>query len=225
MRFIVTISMLLSFSFAFGQVSEAKVSIDRHSFLIGEQTTVRYEVSSRDAYRAEGIDFSKGIPVSNLDVNREDSVSLEVIKTLRDTFYHDVDVSRTYVAYQVTAWDTGHFIIPTQIFTVNGEEIFSTPIEFSVGTVRVDTTKDIKAIKEIISADADEAKDKEKAAEEKTAAWLWITAGIIVLLLILFLIWFIFIRSKSNKLIPEAVLKPHESALMKLQELHQELNL
>lgn len=224
MRFILTISFLVMFGFVFGQVSEAKVSIDRHSFLIGEQTTVHYEVSSRDAYQAEGIHFEKGIPLSNLDANREDSISLEVISTLRDTFYHDVDVSRTYVAYLVTAWDTGHFMIPPQIFTVNGEEIFSMPIEFSVGTVRVDTTKDIKPIKDILEANSDDKKDSETEVEEKTVAWLWIVAGVIVLLLLLFLIWFIFIRSKSNNIEPAVVLKPHESALLKLQELHQELN-
>jgi hypothetical protein len=45
MRFIFTIAFLVMFGFVFGQVSEEKVSIDRHSFLIGEQTTVNYEVS------------------------------------------------------------------------------------------------------------------------------------------------------------------------------------
>ena len=216
-------SILLSFGL-FSQVTEGSISIDKHSFKIGEQTTVHVEVNSRENTRATGVDFKNKIPVISLSANQEDSSFLEIIEVVRDTFVTNGDVFKTYVAYKITAWDTGKFMIPPHLFKANTEEVFSLPIEFSVGTVRVDTTKDIKEIKPILFSDESNKNEKEEAKEDKTASWMWIAGGILVVLILAFLIWFVLKKPKEETEQDKVVLKPHELALSKLEKLHQLLN-
>lgn len=118
----------------------------------------------------------------------------------------------------LTSFDSGYWYVPTFDFKIiSGDSAVTSPslvtdsLLVQVNTVPVDTTKAFRPIKQIRSVPFN-----------ILAYWPYLLGGLVVLLL---LIYFIFLRKKKIKIIPEKVIPkepPYEQAIESLHKLEKE---
>lgn len=115
----------------------------------------------------------------------------------------------------LTSFDSGYFVIPPFTFVVKEggktDTVISEAILISVTTIPVDTTKSIRAIKNII---------------EVPFPWLDYLLIVIAAAIVITIVLYIIRRMNKNKFIigPQAKpqLLPHEIALIRLKEIEEE---
>lgn len=116
---------------------------------------------------------------------------IEIVDSVIQT---GVNKSITSKKYLITCFDSGHFVIPSQLIMINDAEVYTQPLEFDVRTVKVDTTQDIKDIKEIKTVSYNE-KSKPYGFMDWLKDYWYVAAGIGVLLAV---ILFLLFRNKKT---------------------------
>jgi hypothetical protein len=142
---------------------------------------------------------------------------VEIIKT--DTLHTDLR-DRNSVLYEqwrnitITSFEEGQWVIPAMTFKVDDVSFSSPPLVLTVNTVAVDTTQDIKDIKDIMNVPPPILKEKKAFSK-----WWWIAGGVFILLASGLTLWLLN-RNKPDTLPqPEVLpggLEPHERVLEEL---------
>lgn len=195
------------------QIHTAIAKIDTSKILIGEQIKLKIDVR----YPAE----LKNNPAHNiLWPNLNDTITKQIeiveqsdIDTSLSTDQKTILLSKTYV---ITSFDTGFVVIPPISFfnSLDTTRPFETqPLLIEVQTVAVDTTQEIKDIKEPI--------DVPFTLKELLPYFIGGLIAIIIILLIV--LYFLKRKKKTTEVIEEVKIiePPHVIALRKLEELHQ----
>lgn len=197
--------------FVLGQGStfaqEVNASLQNESIRIGEQTTIKLEVS-----------FPIGTSTVMLP-NLKDTLTKEitVVEVSEvDTIFDESDVQTKIYSQSITitSWDSGYHVIPPFVFLVGTDSLKTKPLLLEVNTISISPDQDIKDIKSII--------------EVPFSLWDWILVhriqiGLILLLIALIIAAYYVINYYRNKKLNEVAVVPKEAAdlvaLRKLKEL------
>ena len=183
---------------------KASSQIDKDHYLIGDYIRLQIQVTTDSTNQlfwpqAEGI--------SSFDI-----ISVNPIDTIRQQSSYILNQEIVYSIY-----DSGKYAMPVIQFQYKkaGDQqmnsVFTDSINFTVGTLPVDTTSAIKPIKGNLDV------------KVKNYLWLYILIGVIVLGIIGFGLYLTFFSKKSIKnILPKTKPKPlHERTLEKLKLLDE----
>jgi hypothetical protein len=204
----ILICLLLLVEKTSAQSVQVEAKLDKASILMGDQTTLRLNVST--VKNTEIIFPALGDTLSS----KVQIVKVGKTDTLNDKTNPDLLVLSR--AYTITSFDPGIQMVP--ILTVKSKEkLFSTrALALEVVAVKVDTTKAIYDIKEPLAVSytwLDWLKDN----------WLTVVISLATVALIIGLIWY-YIKRKQKKpaFIPaKPAIPPHRVALEKLNLLQE----
>ena len=191
-RFLVYIVFLIGFV-SFSQENPVAVSIDTTSIRIGEQ--IQYKIS---------VDYLRNVIFPKLQLDSLGKV--EIVEDLPiDTIKNKLEKK-----YVLTSFDSGQYVIPKQLISVNNRKFYTDSLLINVATVKVDTIKQkmfpIKAIKS----------EPKTFDDYKPLLW-WI---LLVLAVVAIALYFIF-RKKKVKEIAKIQIPPIQEALQRLKELDE----
>lgn len=122
------------------QENSIQLTLDTNTIRIGEKANLEIKIT---------------FPVTNKIVFTEpkDSISgnIEILHSLKtDTsFSEDLTLKTLTYRYAITSFDSGYHVIPPFTFISNTDTVESNPLLLTVNTVEVDTSADIKDIKEV----------------------------------------------------------------------------
>lgn len=176
-------------------------SLDRNEIRIGEQVYLTLSIPAELA-AGKKIIWPRLTDTINAHVEVLDSV---------------IDLQHYTKKYLITSFDSGAYQLPAFPFHVDSDSVLSNVVTLYVNTVKVDTTKAIKAIKTIQGVNS--------AAANAWYSNIWIITGIV--LLVAALVFFIWWRKKRKKQPvqegpPPVILPLHEQLLMDLDALEQQ---
>lgn len=198
----------LSIASASAQESQIKILLDTNTIRIGENVNFKVEVT---------------YPVKNKIIFTEPKDTLtgkiEILHKLKtDTAFSDDLLIKTLTYnYSITSFDSGYHVIPPISLISNSDTILSNPLLLTVYTIDVDTTAEIKDIKEIY--------------RYPFSFWDWVIEKkyyILGTLLLLTLVFFAIrywkkIKPKPEiKVIPEVIIPAHIIALEKLKIINEQ---
>ncbi len=197
------------------QVMLPSAQISRGEMLIGQQAeiTLSLELAFQDQWPAVDFPYHQDELVTGLEILQTHPV---------DTVQPDPANERLFQLsqrYLVTSFDSGHYNIGRLAIVVNGDSLFSNPLQLAVNTVQVDTTQTaIFDIKDIY--------DVELTWRDYFDLYGWI---ILLLLLAggLIVIAVYFYRKKKQQALmveetPEPAIPPHVVALEALGKIEDE---
>ena len=203
-------SLMLMASVATYAQPKAEATLKPETILIGEPATLKLEVKHAADLEVFWTNFTDVI-----DIDSTRSVEILSVSDI-DTIDQNGEYTQTR-SYEVTAWDTGFYIIPPIAFSYksSGTEALTSvntyPVLLTVNTVAVDTTSGIKGIKDPLDMPF-------KISEIKN----WLIGGGLVLLAIIGLIVFLVTRKPKQVEVFEAPapkIPPHVLAAQRLNEL------
>lgn len=197
--------LLIANSVSFAQNFEVKAS--RDSILIGEpiDLTIQYSLqgATSQLYFEEGDSLGNGFEV--MKVNSSDTINGSLFKQ----------------SLIVTSFELDNQFIPSFSVYYDSNKVVSEPIPVHISLMKVDTTKDFKDIRPIVYTQL-------TASDRRALAWNWMKkywfVWIPILLGVLVLIWFLFIKKKTEKVIKEPVkeiVPAHVLANSRLKELEE----
>jgi len=184
------------------QQIEVNAQIDTSRALIGDQVRItlnaKHDKNSAISWPLLGDTLTSSIEVVSLGI--------------RDTLEDGDDLSHTQEIL-ITSFDSGYFVIPPFVFTIEGDTstVFETEaLLIQVSSVPVDTSQAIKDIKEPMGAPITLAE-----------AWPYLVGGILLIALVV--LGIIYWKKKKKVSAPAVFKKPatpsYETALSKLKEL------
>lgn len=192
------------------QAQKADATLDKNEIRIGEQAILRLSVS---------VDKNNIPEIVFPPIGKVLAEGLEVIKQSDiDTLSTGENVSRTRIETQIhfTSFDSGSYDVPAFTITVNGNEQQTSPLEFEVYTVEVDTTGGIYGNRANLEVEVD--------------FWVYlkfylnkpivkIGAAILAVLLLIWLLVRWWRKNRKPKEVVEIIpeIPPHEQALSDLQ--------
>lgn len=197
------VSLLLS-QLLSGQDITVKASLDTNSLKIGEQTMLTLEAEN---------------PSTKLvwpEINDTLTAKIQVLEISgKDTMANKKDKQFTVrQQYRITSFDSGYHVIPPFHFVHQQDSFFTEALLLEVKTVKVDTTKSIKGIKDI---------------REEPLHWKdvlpWIGIGLMVIAIILAILYFLRRRkplTDSARVEEKPSLPPYDEAITRLQELEKQ---
>lgn len=171
-----------------GLLSQNNITVSKKDFLIGEATTIYYEINN---FKIDSkIDFNAWRDVIKCTSPYKDSQAKELeILFFRDTIITENE-TQFIGAYTVTAWDTGTYILPQHEFWMDDEKFL-----FESETLRVFLPQ-TKEGDEIIESELP-FQDYENDTFYYLKKYLpWIIGGILILI---FAIWFFVKQNKKSK--------------------------
>lgn len=206
---LVSLLMLSVSAVAYAQ-PKAEASLQPEKILIGEPAKLTMKVSHTTDLEVFWTNFTD---VIDIDSTR----SVEILSASGiDTLKQNGELIQTR-SYEVTAWDTGFYIIPPIAFSYKtpGTEALTSvktyPVLLTVNTVPIDTTQGLKGIKDPIDMPF-------QLSEIKN----WLIGGALILLTIVGIIVFIVTRKPKEAVVVEAPVKktpPHIIAIKRLNDL------
>jgi LPXTG-motif cell wall-anchored protein len=194
------------------QNSEAEAILMRSQIKIGEQVDLKLAVRYHEGTKKSVVTWPELKDTLSKEI---EIIKMDSIKT--------VLASRSSVLYEqartitITAFDSGTYIIPSQIFIVNKDTIYTNELKLYVNTIPVDTTKPIKDIKSIYDVPGAPIVDEPKTSNQ----WMWFALGGLLVITAVFLIIYFTRKKKLIPMIhsPQRELLPHEKVLEQLAEL------
>ncbi len=190
--------LLTGLMMPFVRGQKVSASVDRDSILIGEQ--IKYVLSTLTDTISQ-ITFPRHKVFGNL----------EVVEILPVDTSHDQNKLQLKQTYFLTAWDSGHYVIPSLPVRINDSVFYTDSIRVYVKDVVVDTTKQgLYGFKPVIPINY---KPKVKIRQ---SGW-WRYAWLILLLLIPVAIYYL---RKKKVLSPEEVLSPYEKAIRRWNKIY-----
>ena len=183
---------------------KASSRIDKDHYLIGDYIRLQIQVSTDSTNQ---LFWPQAEAISSFDI-----ISVNPIDTIRQQSSYILNQEIVYSIY-----DSGKYAMPViqfQYKKAGGQQmnsVFTDSINFTVGTLPVDTTSAIKPIKGNLDV------------KVKNYLWLYILIGIIILGIIGFGLYLTFFSKKSIKnILPKTKPKPlHERTLEKLKLLDE----
>ncbi|HEY4798005.1 MAG TPA: hypothetical protein VII99_02910 [Bacteroidia bacterium] len=213
-------SILLAFCFmlvapfSYSQKIIATAELDTNTILIGQQAKIKLKVEYKTDQGELKIEFPK---IADTLLKQIEVVGKSKIeKSIPDS--SDMSMMAQTQTLIITSFDSGYYAIPPFKFFVNGDtgKAFETePLLFSVNTVAIDTTKNIKDIKPPIEIPF--------SWKELLPYIYWGLAGLVALAGVIYLILYI-IRKRKKKTAPEIIIPeipPHVTALKRLDKLKE----
>ena len=191
------------------QSIEASISADTNQMLIGDQVNVTLRVEHDPEISLEWpeiVDSLGGFEILERSGIQEENLEEQKVNIQQQTFL-------------LTRFDSGEFRIPAlDIYYQVGSDTsrkatFTNAFPITVHTVAVDTTADIKPIKEI--------REEPLTLNEILP---YAIAGFVILAIAIFTVWYVRRRPKKE---PEVIVKPkpqipaHEIAMRKLAQLEE----
>lgn len=176
------------------------------SILIGEQTRIKL-VSRGVPDALQQWPALSGKMESGVEVLLKDSIS-----------------DRTNDIYEqemvITAFDSGFLTIDSVFMLVEGDTVFSNSLTLEVQLVEVDTTQDIRDIKDIaeVSGTPQEEETQEKSSNWFASNWYWLLGGALLIGLVLFFI----LRKKRQSTPAPPARSPAEEAFYRLSQLESQ---
>lgn len=208
MKALVTIAILAISCFAVGQ--EAKISLDRSSMRIGEQTVLHLYFTYQNPNGTALIVWP------TYEGNLTDDV--EIVKQSLD---EEIVLDSTTATFQreqklvITAFEEGKYVIPSQQIKLGDSTYYTNSLDLMIETVEVDTSKGIFDIKPIYTL---QYPLSERISDWVKSNWNWI---ILVIVLILgFFIWRYFWKKPVQEVeVEEEIIPAHILALDALKKL------
>ncbi len=208
MKSLITIAILAISCFALGQ--EAKISLDRSSMRIGEQTVLHLYFTYQNPNGTALIVWP------NYESNLSDGIEI-VKKSLDEETLLD-STTATFQREQklvITAFEEGKYAIPSQEIKLGDSTYYTNTLDLMIETVEVDTSKGITDIKPIYTLDYPLS---ERMSDWVKSNWNWI--AIIIVLILGFLVWRYFWKKPIEEVEEEVEIIPaHILALDALKKL------
>ncbi len=189
---------------------EIEATIAPKEVLIGQPATLTLQVKHKP-------DVTVFWPNMDVEIRVDSNKTIEVLDKSRIDTLNVGGYVQEKLELQVTAWDTGFYIIPPFNFLYQNPTdtapiaIQNYPVLLQINTIAVDTTQAFKGLKAPIDA--------------PFSIWeykYWIGGGIVALALITFLFYIMFRKVDiAAKVAPKAKKPAHEVAMEKLQALEQ----
>lgn len=172
--------------------AQPKVTVSKSDVLIGEPTTIYYEISNFE--KGKKINFNPWKKVISCATSDPNSPAKELeILLFRDTIFQE-EQTQWIAAYTVIAWDTGTYILPQQNYWIDDQKFQFDTVKLHVFFPK--TSTDDKILESEIPF-----QDYEVDRFYQLKLFLpWIIGAFLVLIII---IWFLIKRKKKNKTSPE----------------------
>lgn len=204
-KFLVLIFILFISSFTYSQQISAKASVDSLNYEVGDY--INYTIF---------VKYDKNITIQN-PVIKDSLKNFEIINSENPLTEEKDGKQTTKFVYVLSYYDSAEVTIPSIgiNFTIQGDKnphsVYTNPLKITVRTVKVDTSKDIKDIKEPVSIPFD---------------WTFILIVILILLIAALAAYYSwqYYKKKNVSLEEkiETVILPHYAiALNSLKELEE----
>jgi hypothetical protein len=198
-------------SFVFPQNISVQTSIDTNQILIGDQVRWNIEVVHDPQIQVQFPEVGNSIKI---DSARE----IEILSSIHDTIEQQSGMQKQTFSFLLTVFDSGYYVIPPVElkFKNSTQDSFqialSEPILLTVRGIEIDTTAQIKPIKEPL-----------KMPFVLSEIIMEILLGVGVLVLLAAVILYFKFRKKKAPVVKRIIRKepPHETALKKLRELEE----
>ncbi len=206
---LVVVALLCYYGVAMAQ-PEIEATITPKEVLIGQPATLTLQVKHQP-------DVTVFWPNTDVEIRVDSNKVIEVLsKSKLDTLRVGGYVQEK-LELQVTAWDTGFYIIPSFNFLYQNPNdtapiaLQNYPVLLQVNTMAVDTTQAFKGLKDPIDAPFSILEYK-----------YYIAGGIIAIILIVFLFYIIFRKvDVAAKIAPKPKRPAHEIAMEQLKALEK----
>ncbi|MCL2167793.1 MAG: hypothetical protein FWH59_01560 [Lentimicrobiaceae bacterium] len=211
--FIISIWLYAS---VFAQDYSAKAKLDSAHILIGDYLNVNLEVTAPKGK-------SVIIPQLNDKILQEAEAPFDWIANSKFDTVVENDYYLLKQRITITAFDSGSYVFPAiPVFDVDSQIVAQTnPLFFEVNTIAVDTTADVKDIKDISNIPFS---FHELWLYVKEYA-LFMVVGLLVIGLIVYTVWRYIKKKRTQKPVivvkPKPKIKPHITALKELEKLRQ----
>jgi len=178
---------------AFGQTPIFKAKSDTNKLLLGEETTVNYEIIIPASIDPQTVTFP------NLSDSLEDNWELRKVLPIKNNSFNDengdlfMKISQEII---IANFDSGEFVLPPKIATIGTDSIFSNPLILEINPVNIKNDNEIKDIKNIKK---DPFTFWENILLKLKAIYQWIIEHWIALICIIFLVYLFLNRKKIFK--------------------------
>ncbi len=176
--------MLVCSNFTLGQ--ESSVSISQNSIYIGEKVLISYSIAytgnKKPLFSPQTNHLPARTKASNGVLSKNSTENIEILTPFRDTVYTYKDKNTWVGMYEVTAWDSGNYVIEPATIYINDSLNYFPQIELKVKLVDAVKNQDIYGIKESFANIPDEPFSFTKFIKSN---WWW------MLLLLLIPVYFI----------------------------------
>lgn len=201
--------LLLAFCVAAHAQPEVEATIAPKEILIGAPATLTLQVKHQ-------VDVTVFWPSPGEEIPIDSARSVEVLETGKIDTVMTGGYMQQSMKLQVTAWDTGFYIIPPFGFSYRGANdtaplaFHNYPVLLQVNTVPVDTTQAFKPIKDPL--------------EVPFSIWeykYWIIGGGVGLIALIVLLYFLLRKKETVAVLapPKKVIPPHIMAMERLNAL------
>lgn len=184
---------------AFGQ--ETVATLSRNKILIGEKVTLTYSVDIARGKKVRFIPSSSVLPSRTISqsgsIATAESDQIEITAPFRDTILKDKNNDVWVGVYEITAWDSGSYLITGPTIIIDDSTNYFPNIQLDANLVKANKGQDIYDIKEAYADIPDEPFSLIKFLKE----YGWILA--IALILIVSYFW----MSRKNKNKPQPTVK------------------
>ncbi len=178
-----------------------KTVVDTTAIRPGEQ--IRLQVTTQTD-TLSFVDFPELTTLGNLEVVKSSGVDTLQDKPLR----------RLQKKYFLTAWDSGHYTVPSISIKINDTIVKTDSLKIQIQPVKVDTTRQgLYGFKAPVNL---EGQSVDNMPESSTYIW-WLAA-----ILILTVLAYYFYRRRQYKIAANKASSPYEKALYRLEKLQQE---
>jgi len=195
-KHIITVIILLVFSFCASAQVNVRSNIDRDNILIGESLSLTVE-----AYMPAG---------GNVTWFNSDTIPhFEILKKEAVDTVQNIDAKKVSQHFELTSFDSGQQYIPPFEIVVDNQSYFTDSIPINISFAPFDPNEDYRDIKDIIEA------------ERPSVEYLqWLIAGLAVLsLVVIALVWRRKRSRPGEKKQAIQVLSPYEEAMKALARL------
>ncbi|HTL80796.1 MAG TPA: BatD family protein [Bacteroidia bacterium] len=191
---------------------DASAKFSQNQFRIGEQITLQLKLHYNEGTKHAKVTWPSisDTLVHNFTVVKKDTISTTL-------------VNRASVLYEkaqkitVTSFDSGFYHIPAFRFIVDKDTVYTDSLMVYVSTIPVDTTQDIKDIKDIYTVPP-------PPEEPHSRMWLWILLIALFVIAVVIIILALLRNRKEEPVVvaPVRYVSPHEKVLAELSKLGME---
>ncbi|MFN5846298.1 MAG: hypothetical protein ACK46O_11375, partial [Flavobacteriia bacterium] len=178
---------------------ETVATLSQNSILIGKTVVLTYSVDltpgSKTVFKPETAVLPSRIMGKNGTLAAGSSDLIEVVSPFKDTVFKDKKKEVWAGMYEITAWDSGSFVITGPTILIDDSLHYFPDIQLNVDLVKANKGQDIYDIKEAFADIPDEPFSISKFLKE----YGWIIA--IALILLLSYLWIS--RRKKRKPVPK----------------------
>lgn len=183
------------FAFA-GFTQETTASLSQNSILIGEKITLTYSVpvrgNDKPIFNPERSVIPSRTKSKTGKLSNSISSDIEILTQFKDTVIGLKNEKMWIGVYEITAWDSGNFVLSAPTIILNDSTVYFPEIVLSASLVKGKQGQEIYDIKESFAQLPDEPFSLKNFTKNN---WYWLVPLIIFLLIYIFYKW----NKKRNK--------------------------